>query len=118
MADDFKEVTLSSLCGGAAEELFAAALGDVLKNVAGPKTDPKKARSITLKVTVVPDDERRMGVVKLDIGTKLVGLKGALGAVYFGHRHGRFTLIQAPEPQALFGDPTPKPRVVDAAGKA
>lgn len=44
-------------------------------------------------------------------------IEAAQVAVYSGHRHGRFTLIQAPEPQALFGDPTPKPRAVEPGGK-
>ncbi len=47
-------VTLSTLGGGVAEELFGVELERVIDNILDPNADPKKARTITLKIKIKP----------------------------------------------------------------
>ena len=58
-------LTLENLGNGAAVELFDEALEKVLKNIMDPNTDPKAERSITMKVTFKPDENRDMAPVTL-----------------------------------------------------
>ena len=109
---EFRKVDLSNLANGAAVELFDAALRDAMANIEDVNREAKKTRTITLTVKIKPDEERKMGAVEVEVSTKLVGLKGAVVGAYFGRHQGRFTMIQAPEPQGLFTDQNARPRAV------
>ena len=52
-----ERLTLATLCGGAVQERVDRALERVAKNILDPNTDPKKSRSITLKITLKPDKD-------------------------------------------------------------
>lgn len=49
-------LTLATLCDGAVQEKVDRALEKVVKNILDPNTDPGKKRSITLKITMKPDE--------------------------------------------------------------
>ncbi|GEM_PF-325949 len=51
-----ERLTLASLCGGAVQEKVDRALEKVAKNILDPNTDPDKKRTITLKITLKPDE--------------------------------------------------------------
>lgn len=51
-----ERLTLATICGGAVQEKVDRALEKVAKNILDPNTDPGKKRSITLKITMKPDD--------------------------------------------------------------
>lgn len=50
--------SLSDLMDGSVEERFNAELDKVWQNVYDPNTDPKKARTLTLKVKIIPSERR------------------------------------------------------------
>lgn len=50
-----ERLTLATICGGAVQEKVDRALEKVTKNIIDPNTDPKKKRSITLKITLKPE---------------------------------------------------------------
>lgn len=52
-----ERLTLATLCGGAVQEKVDRALEKVAKNILDPNTDPGKKRSITLKITMKPDEK-------------------------------------------------------------
>jgi len=66
MSEDL--LTLANMAGGAVLERFNIEMQKVITNIADPNTDPKKKRSVTIKVTVSPNEQRNMAV--LDIETK------------------------------------------------
>ena len=68
MSEDL--LTLANMAGGAVLERFNIEMQKVITNIADPNTDPKKKRSVTIKVTVSPNEQRNMAV--LDIETKPV----------------------------------------------
>jgi hypothetical protein len=71
-----KEVTLSTLNQGAAEELFNHELGKVIKNIEDPNTKATETRKITLELSFIPTRDRDGGVIKLAAKTKLAGVQG------------------------------------------
>lgn len=51
-------ISLATICHGAVPEIFERELGEVLKNIADPNTAPEKARTITLKFSIKPSEDR------------------------------------------------------------
>lgn len=58
MANERPIKALSDLMDGSVEERFNAELDRVWQNVYDPNTDPKRARILTLKVKIVPNERR------------------------------------------------------------
>jgi hypothetical protein len=65
------QVSLETLGQGAALERFNLALQDVLDNIQDVNTDPKKARTVTLKATIKPSEDREVGSIVVDVVSKL-----------------------------------------------
>lgn len=51
-----ERLTLATICGGAIQEKVDRALEKVAKNILDPNTDPGKKRTITLKITMKPNE--------------------------------------------------------------
>lgn len=71
MEEQKEGISLDTLNQGAAVERFNLALQEVLDNIQDPNTDPKKARTVNLKCTIKPDTDRGVGVVVVDVVSKL-----------------------------------------------
>lgn len=75
-------IDLSSFADGAVAERFNQELKKLLENIADPNTDPKKARKLTLTVTLKADEKRDLATVNVvakstlapakDIETKII----------------------------------------------
>ena len=115
---DVKEITLTGLASGAAEELWMQALTQVLDNLADPNTDHAPKREILLKFMFKQDDERRVGAVQIACTTKLAGVKGVRVLLYYGRHEGIRTAVEAERQEEMFPTPSGKPRPVPAAGEA
>lgn len=55
-------LTVEGLCGGAVQERINRALAKVVDNILDPNTEAKKKRSITLKLSFVPNEDDREDV--------------------------------------------------------
>lgn len=62
-------ISLDQFAGGALLERFRLAMIQIGRNIMDPNTDPEKARSITIKITLKPDKPRRS--VKTSIATNI-----------------------------------------------
>lgn len=51
-----ERLTLATICGGALQEKVDRALEKVAKNILDPNTEPGKKRTITLKITLKPNE--------------------------------------------------------------
>lgn len=58
-----EKLTLANICGGAVQEKVDRALEKVAKNILDPNTEPSKKRTITLKITMKPDEDDREDVI-------------------------------------------------------
>ncbi|WZL82658.1 hypothetical protein QBE53_05980 [Vallitaleaceae bacterium 9-2] len=79
-------ITLETLAGGALAEQFDEEMKKVLENINDPNTDPNAKRSITIKVTLKPDDARNMANIDASCKSSLapyksIGTMAALGKV-------------------------------------
>ena len=110
---DPKQVTLASIGGGAADELFINALSKVLDNIQDPNTKATDTREIALKFKVTTDEERKVGKIEVSCATKLAGVRGMAVAVYLGQQDGVNVAVESPRQEELF--PTAK-SLLKAAG--
>ena len=81
---DQEKVSLATVGGGAAIERFDIALQQVINNILDVNTDAKKERSVTLKVTFKPTENRDMGAVSVDVVPKLAPVSAFRTQVFFG----------------------------------
>jgi hypothetical protein len=77
-------LSLENLGDGAAIERFDLALQEVLNNIQDVNTDAKKARSVTLKVTITPNDDRQIGNLAVDVSAKIVPITAFKTTVFMG----------------------------------
>jgi hypothetical protein len=101
-------VTLETLAGGAAVELFNTELARVLANIADPNTRADAARTLTLEVTIKPTEDRDMGAVSVQALAKLAPIRPATTRIFFGRRQGKLVAVEHdPKQPGLFDSPTP-----------
>ena len=70
------ELSFSTLAGGGVEEKLQYALNEVAENIADPNTDAKKARKVTMTLTLKPNESRMVTNVDIDVKTSLAAPMG------------------------------------------
>jgi len=90
---DFETLKLENFANGAAKELFARELNEVLKNIDDPNTVANKERKITLEFTIKPDERRKVAATVVDSRSRLAPVQGAMGTAYFGRRAGKLEVF-------------------------
>ena len=83
-----EQVTLATLRGGAAVEMFDYELQRVLDNILDINTT-LTAREVVLKVKIKPDDDRSIGSVEISCGAKLAAPKPCTSRFYLGKDRGK-----------------------------
>lgn len=66
---------ISNLANGAVVERADWELKKILKNIADPNTDPLKARELTIKLKIKPDETREISDVEISCSSKIVAGK-------------------------------------------
>ncbi len=66
-----QHLSLANLSGGAAVEMFDAALQQVLDNILDPNTKPTDTREVTLKIKFKPDEDRELVGITICPSVKL-----------------------------------------------
>lgn len=93
MKSEMVSVHLENLGGGAAVELFEHEWDRLLENILDPNTEAEAKRTLTLKVTVKPQESREMAHLQIDVSTKLAGPRPAGSIVYMGKQDGRTVAV-------------------------
>ena len=86
---EYEEISLANIGGGASSELFKRELDSVLENIADVNTAAKGVRKITLEFTIKPTENRDMGEVSVSCHSKLARVKPAAATMYLvkkGHQ--------------------------------
>ena len=82
-------MSLENLGQGAAIELFNVEMQHAMENIVDPNTDPKKARTVLLKVTLKPDEEREYASITVQVSSALAPIKPYTTHCFIGKdRHG------------------------------
>jgi len=107
-------VTLPTLAGGAAAELFQAELERTIANVLDPNTEWDKKRKIAIEVTITPlNEDRETADVSIQAKTTLAPLRPALTRVFMGKVDGQAIAVENDPKQGdiVFteGRPAPQP---------
>lgn len=113
-----QNLTLASLGGGAAEEMFGDALQKVLASIDDPNHPSKKPRVLTLTVTMTPmTDDRTVAETKIQVDVKVPKRHGHKATMYlaFDSKTGRY-IAQEHDPRQKAMFPAPEvvlPRIPD-----
>jgi len=101
---DFSKVTLQSLADGAAGERFNRELSEVLENVRDPNTSYKKARKVTLELTIAAeDDERTLLKYAVSVNKKIVPMEDLGGIMYVEREGSKYIAVtQDPDQPDMF----------------
>ncbi len=70
------ELSFATLAGGGVEEKLQYALNEVAENIADPNTDAKKARKVTMTLTLKPNEQRTIANLEVDVKTSLAAPMG------------------------------------------
>lgn len=92
-----EKLTLATICGGAVQEKVDRALEKVANNILDPNTDPGKKRTITLKITMKPDEKDNEDVeVNADVTYSLAPEVGVQTRFYVNKDliHDRVTVME------------------------
>jgi len=112
-------VTLDTICGGAAHQMFQREMEKVIENILDPNADESKARKITLEVVIRPD-RKTAGKCNyiLQATSKLAPISPQGSELFVGKKEGKFIAMEHDlRQQALFPqtDTVPFPQPVAAA---
>lgn len=105
-------VTLYTLCGGGAVEIFDAELQAVVANILDPNSEAKATRELNLKIKIKPDESRRLGQVAVMVTSKISPIKGLGTTFFFGRKGGKCFAVENNPAQGELFDST-KPVAVD-----
>ena len=115
---DLKDVSLTTLKGGAAVELFDRELSRVLENIDDPNTEATEEREITLKLKIKPEDDRSVTAYLLTCkATKLAGPKTEAGIMYVGRREGGLVGVESDPVQRDMFDPEAGEGIIPIASR-
>jgi len=118
MDQKIKLATLETLGQGVAAELFEAELKKVLANILDPNTKPTETRSITITVSIKPNDARDMANVKIQPRVKLSPINPFDTAIFLKQQGDQmYALVNNVSEQALpFEDEGRPENIVQMAG--
>ena len=97
-------VSLETLGQGAAVEMFSDELRIVLENVLDPNTKATATRSVTLKLTIKPDDDRAFASTALECTSKLAPTRPVGVPIYIGKHAGQAVATERDTRQLAFED--------------
>lgn len=99
-----EEISLFDLLDGGVKELAALNLRRVLDNIQDVNTDAKKTRSLTVKFTFLPNEDRDTVNVDIAVDCKTVPVRAVATTLDIGEENGRTVAVERPKytPGQLF----------------
>ena len=95
-------VSLATIGGGAAVELFNIELAKVLNNIVDENTDPEAMREVVLKVKLKPDSDRDSAKVQISAQAKLAPINSFSTNFFIGKNRGKGIAQEHNPKQAKF----------------
>ena len=94
MRNNFEHIKLSNLSRGVSDELFEREFKKVLENIADINTS-LIPRTITLKVTIKPNENRESGEMTIKTSSTIAPVKEHKDPIYFSISDGEYFAFQA-----------------------
>lgn len=92
-------LSIATAHGGAFVERIDDAIRECLENVLDPNTEPTAHRSVTVKLTLKPDEERQLVDMTCQASAKLVGARALTTKVVVGEFEGEVGAAEYRSPQ-------------------
>lgn len=92
-----EEISLFDLLDGGVKELAALNLRRVLDNIRDVNTDAKKTRTLTVKFTFKPNDNRDAVNVDIVVDCKTVPVRAVATTLDIGEDNGRTVAVERPK---------------------
>lgn len=106
--EELKELTLETVAGGAAPELFDQLLDQVLENIEDPNYPAEKQRKLTLEFVFEPGADRHEASVEIRPKLKLADREGVAGRAFIGRQDGELVAVaHDPWQEDMFEDTEP-----------
>lgn len=106
--DDPPRASLADLMGGNAIAAFDDELQAVADNIMDPNTKAAVPRSVTLKLTILPNEGRDIGTVKVEVSSKLAPPQAQATTFFMGRSRGVTVLSEKDARQLpMFDDGPP-----------
>lgn len=116
--NDKEHLSLTNIGGGAVDELFQLELERVLDNILDINTEPTKRRSITIKVTILPSEDRSMGSMFIDVKPDLAPKVTYKTKIFIGREDGQPAAVEHnPKQMPLFDETTDGMKVMKGERK-
>jgi len=87
--------SVAHLKGGAAMEMLDDVLREIVQDILDPNTNALSARSVTLTISIKPDETRETGAVTLTVSKKLGGREPQATRLYFGKKNGAVVAVES-----------------------
>lgn len=101
MNEEQSYIDLVTLGHGAAGEQFAEEFAKALKNIQDTNTSPTKARTITLKLTLKPNEERNVAGMGIECKSSLAPTKPYASQIFIGREDGQLVAVENAPPEQL-----------------
>ena len=101
MNENLEKLTLSNLGDGVAEEQFQFELKKVLENILDINTDYKKPRTITMKITIRPTEDRDSASVFVETKSTVSPISPYATAIFLGREGNQAVCIEHKKPVQL-----------------
>lgn len=115
MGVESKTIALDTINSGAAKDLFDEAFKKLLENIADENTKAKAVRSITLKISVAPSEDRGQATTTVEVKTNLAPIKPHSGTVLFSFDGSRVEAFAVSNPKQPDLEGLNDPKVFAAA---
>lgn len=92
-----EEISLFDLLDGGVKELAALNLHRVLDNIRDVNTDAEKTRSLTVKFTFKPNDNRDAVNVDISVDCKTVPVRSVATTLDIGEDNGQTVAVERPK---------------------
>lgn len=102
-------ISLTTICHGGVPEVFERELSEVLKNIADPNTAPEKTRTLTLKFTFKPTEDRSGAAIDFSCRASLQPVKMVKSNLYLSRQTGQLKAYAADHRQTAMFGPTEEP---------
>ena len=111
-----RQVTLSGVANGAAEELFQQAFNEMLENAMNPNTPTKARRSVTITFELKVDEKRQNPTLLIRTALKVAPVTPITQPIRVGRHQGDLVAVEPFTQEEMFPEPAGRPRAVVEGG--
>lgn len=111
-------ISLTTICNGAAEEVFRREFAELLKNITDPNTDPEAKRRITLVFDFKPMGDRSGAEVKFACAARLAPVSLVKSSIFLARKDGDLQAYSTDSHQTALFEQKPEAAAPSEKGRS